>query len=133
MTSENTTTTQLTQNEVTALRICLNYDRRDEQLSDNYSNGGTEEFMAALNWNAQQVGGLMTSLTEKGLGYHDEEEDVFWLTEAGVNAIFDIIEQGEAQVTEDYFATTDDPYIERILDAENAAAEIADWDVEAAA
>jgi hypothetical protein len=85
----------LTENEVTALRVCLNYDNRADQLADNFTNGGTEEFMAALNWNAQQVGGLMTSLTEKGLGYHDEEDDIFWLTEVGVNAIFDIIE-GEA-------------------------------------
>jgi len=92
---------KLTDNEIKALEVCLNYDDRASQLDDNYSNGGTAEFMAALGWNEQQVGGLMTSLTEKGLGYADEEGvngqtiDTYWLTAEGVNAIFDIIEARE--------------------------------------
>lgn len=99
-------TTQLTQNEALALYACLNYDDREAQLSDNYSNGGTAEFMALLGWNAQQVGGLITSLTEKGMGCADdagvngEAVDVFWLTVDGVNAIFDYIEaNGTPEVT----------------------------------
>jgi len=91
----------LTPNEVIALEVCLNYEDRANQLADNYSNGGTAEFMAALGWNEQQVGGLMTSLIEKGLGFADEDGvngepvDVFWLTEDGVNAVFDVIEARE--------------------------------------
>jgi hypothetical protein len=90
--------TTLTENEAIALHACLNYDNREGQLGDNYSNGGTAEFMDALGWNAQQVGGLMTSLTEKGLGFDDNDGvngqpvDIYWLTEAGVHAIFDYIE-----------------------------------------
>lgn len=123
--------TTLTTNEITAMKVCLNYDNRKDQLNDNYSNGGPAEFMDALGWNAQQVGGLMTSLTEKGMGYCEDNSNTvwlgppppvtFWLTEAGVNTIFDIIEQEEAQVTEDYFTTTDDAW-EWHIEAQEVAA-----------
>jgi len=98
----------VTANEIVALKECLNYDDRSAQLADNYSNGGVDEFMKALGWNAKQVGGLISSLTEKGLVYHETAEerweeggfgqkrsdfyDICWLTELGVNTIFDIIE-----------------------------------------
>lgn len=93
----------LTENEVLALKACLNYDDRESQLSDNMSNAGAAEFMELLGWDAQQVGGLMSSLIEKGLAdvaddliaYGEPGADLLWLTEAGVNAIFDIIEQEE--------------------------------------
>jgi hypothetical protein len=94
--------TNLTQNEITALKSCLNYDDREGQLSDNFSNGGPDEFKKALGWNDQQVGGLITSLQEKGLGDIDDRSGelawgeklphIFWLSDKGVNAIFDIIE-----------------------------------------
>ena len=93
----------LTNNEITALKVCLNYDERSSQLDDNFSNGGPEEFMEALNWNAQQVGGLISSMVEKGVGWLDRREGelampgeklehIFWLTDDGVDAIFDILE-----------------------------------------
>jgi len=88
----------LTDNEIRFLEICLNYDNRENQLSDNFSNGGVREIMAEFGWNAQQAGGLISSLEQKGMGYMDmdgvngEPADIFWLTEKGVNTIFDIIE-----------------------------------------
>ena len=89
--------TNLTANEITALKVCLNYDSREEQLSDNYSNGGQNEFKAALGWNDKQVSALIGSLEAKGMGYSDDNDDgngenIFWLSELGVNTIFDIIE-----------------------------------------
>lgn len=93
MTTQLTTKTTLTANEIEALKLCLNYNERENQLSDNYSNGGMDEFRAHFShWNDQQIGGLIGSLTHKGMGSIDEEDDIFWLTEAGVNAIFDVIE-----------------------------------------
>jgi hypothetical protein len=84
--------TDMTNNEIAILKACLNYETREEQLSDNFSNGDVDEFTFATGLNEQQVGGVMTSLTKKGYGSYDEDDDIFWLTEAGVNAIFDIIE-----------------------------------------
>jgi len=102
---KNTDMKKLTDNEMKAVKLCLNYDDRDGQLCDNYSNGGVEEFKRGLGWNAQQVGGLIASLTEKGIGYMDDDPflviggngklhtpDIFWLTEEGVNAYFDQLE-----------------------------------------
>lgn len=86
----------LTENEIKAMKICLNYTTRESQLNDNFSNGGPQEFMDELNWNAQQVGGLMSSLEKKNMGFADAEFPIFWLTEEGVNALFDIIEGEEA-------------------------------------
>lgn len=93
---------ELTKNEALALAACLNYDTKENQLSDNYSNGGPEEFAALLGWNGQQVGGLITSLTEKGLGFEDTEMGVFEMTEKGVEAIFDYIaENGQPTINEE--------------------------------
>lgn len=86
---------QLTENEIKALKICLNYDERVTQLSDNFSNGGHEEFKAELGWDDKQVAALIGSLEKKGMGSGDDNEGnghIFWLSEDGVNAIFDIIE-----------------------------------------
>ncbi len=87
--------TTLTQNEITALMTCLNYDNREAQLEDNYSNGGHEEFKHALGWNDNQVAALIGSLEAKGMGQGDHNDGnghIFWLSELGVNTIFDTIE-----------------------------------------
>lgn len=87
--------TTLTANEITALKLCLNYDTRSEQHSDNYSNGGQKEFKAALGWNDKQVSALIGSLENKDMGYGDDNEGnghIFWLSDLGVDTIFDIIE-----------------------------------------
>ena len=88
---------KLTQNEITAMKTCLNYDDRETQLCDNFSNGGADEFKAVLGWTDAQVRGLISSLEQKGMGngdYADAEgsSHTFWLSEKGVNAIFDVIE-----------------------------------------
>ena len=87
--------TTLTQNEVAALKTCLNYNDRDNQLSDNFSNGGAEEFKAELGWNDKQVAALIGSLESKGMGYGDHNSGnghIFWLSELGVNTLFDVLE-----------------------------------------
>jgi len=86
---------QLTSNEITALKTCLNYDSLEGQLSDNYSNGGHEEFKKALGWNNKQVSALIGSLESKGMGYGDDNDGnghIFWLSEEGVRAIFAVID-----------------------------------------
>jgi len=88
----------LTPAEAVALETCLNYDNREGQLCDNFSNGSLEEFAHALYWNKHQVAGLMSSLEQKGLAYADTDGvngydvDIVWITEKGVNAIFDHLE-----------------------------------------
>lgn len=87
--------TNLTQNEIIALKTCLNYKTREGQLCDNYSNGGQDEFKQVLGWNDKQVAALIGSLEEKKMGYGDDNQGnghIFWLSELGVNTIFDIIE-----------------------------------------
>lgn len=91
----NTVKVSLTENEINAMECCLNYDSRESQLTDNYSNGGHDEFKGALGWNDKQVAALIGSLESKGMGWGDDNEGnghIFWLSEEGVNAIFDIIE-----------------------------------------
>lgn len=86
----------ITENEFAALKECLNYQSREGQLSDNYSNGGQDEFKKLLGWNNKQVSALIGSLESKGLGYSDDNEgngNIFWLSELAVNVVFDILEQ----------------------------------------
>lgn len=90
-----TTGINLTANEIAALKVCLNYDNRADQHSDNYSNGGHSEFKAELGWNDKQVSALIGSLEAKGMGYGDDNEGnghIFWLSDLGIDTIFDIIE-----------------------------------------
>lgn len=88
--------TDLTDNEIKALKVCLNYGNRESQLSDNFSNGGHDEFKTALGWNDHQVSALIGSLEKKGMGYGDDNDGnghIFWLTDLGVNTIFDILDK----------------------------------------
>lgn len=83
----------LTENEAQALALTLNYESRESQHSDNFSNAGVEELCKHFGWNAHQVGGLISSLSQKGLAYHDHEDvDLLWLSPQGVDAIFDYME-----------------------------------------
>jgi len=84
----------LTEKEIQFLHLCLNYDTIEEQLGDNYSNAGIDEAMDlfpehdAKKTRRQAAGGLLTSLTNKGLGSHDDECDMFCLSEFGVQIAF---------------------------------------------
>ena len=90
----------LTPKEAAFLVLCLNYDTAEQQLGDNYSNGGIEEAADLFcedhpgfsplvrNTRRKAAGGLLASLTTKGLGHLDTEYDQFNLTEAGVHAAF---------------------------------------------
>jgi hypothetical protein len=88
----NSSTVSLTENELTFLKMCLNYSDIENQLSDNYSNGGIDEamelFEGTKQYRRQAAGGLISSLQKKGMGYLDCEYDQFALTEAGVYAAF---------------------------------------------
>lgn len=87
--------TTLTTLEIAAMKICLNYKDRANQLDDNYSNGGLREFMSSLKLNRHAAAALIGSLETKGMGWSDDNEgngNIFWLSPEGVNAIFDIID-----------------------------------------
>lgn len=91
----------ITINEALCLIACLNYPSRDAQLDDNMSVAGARDFMKVLNWNAQQIGGLIASLEKKGLGQMDTEGingeplDLFWLSDRGINTIFNYLEDAD--------------------------------------
>lgn len=88
-----TTATTLTDLEAACLAACLNYDDREAQLSDNFSNGSFDTLPADLDISPQALGGVVASLIKKNLvAYFPEDDDIVWLTEAGVNAIFDYTE-----------------------------------------
>ncbi len=115
-------TIKLTANEIDALEVCLNYDTREGQLSDNYSNAGAAEIAAACGISKRAAGGVITSLQKKGLGMMDDEgDDIFWLSEKGVNTIFDYIE--EARNTK----PAADPRIEILRKVEVTTEEVSDW------
>ena len=100
---------KLTDNEIAMLTICLNYDNRETQLSDNYTRG-TVGHAHALMGSKEAGAGLIGSLVKKGLvldpsvhgtdpndafmGYKPwgPEENMVWMTDEGVNAIFDHID-----------------------------------------
>src|SRR5690625_7914163 len=82
---------KLTEIEATILRTCLNYNDRESQLDDNFSNGGIEEFEAALpDLNRNQIGAHMTNLIKRGYITEPDPESrgIVWISEDGVNAIF---------------------------------------------
>ncbi len=87
----------LTENEIKAIKLTLNYNDRESQLSDNFSNAGMDEMMEEFNWTRHQVAALMGSLEKKRLGFYDSEDGLFWLTEKGVVTIFNIIDAEQAQ------------------------------------
>lgn len=91
MTTANVT---LTDNEIKVLESCLIYDVRECQLQCNPSDTVAADIAKLLGWTLQQAGGLMSSLQKKGMIWledHDDRTDVY-LTDEGVNAIFDVIE-----------------------------------------
>lgn len=85
----------LTANEKAFLKLCRNYDTAEQQHSDNYSTGGIDEaaeLFAAVHASPkarrQAAGGLIASLTEKGMGYLDDQSDQFCLSDKGIDAAF---------------------------------------------
>ncbi len=101
--------TNLTANEITAMEMCLNYDDRGSQHSDNHSNACPADIGMKLGWDYRQLGGLLAGLTRKEMIMIDDrsaEADkslhqnphmhIVYLTEKGVDAIFDIIEKRAA-------------------------------------
>lgn len=92
----------ITDNEAKVLEVCLNYCTREGQLQDNCSAAGFKDFMKILGWNEKQVGGIVTSLQSKGMGYLETDEEcfqsghfykIFHLSEKGINTIFDYKER----------------------------------------
>lgn len=99
--------TQLTENEIKAMKMCINYtESREAQRGDNHSDATPADIGIALGWNKQQVGGVLASLILKGMVFVDDrstEADprvrsnpdfhiVYLTDELGVDTIFDIME-----------------------------------------
>lgn len=97
--------TQLTANEIKAMKMCLNYEHRESQLADNHSNACPADIGIAMGWDFRQLGGLLSSLTQKEMIMIDDRSGdadkslqanphmhIVYLTDEGVNAIFDIME-----------------------------------------
>tara|TARA_R100001510_G_C7547756_1_gene132743 strand:+ start:363 stop:680 length:318 start_codon:yes stop_codon:yes gene_type:complete len=103
--------TTLTQNEITVMKMCINYtESRETQRDDNHSDATPADIGIALGWNKQQVGGVLASLILKGMVFVDDRSTegdphvrnnpdfhVVYLTDQlGVDTIFDIIDQEAA-------------------------------------
>lgn len=91
ITASQTEAVTLTEKEKAFLKICLNYRDLETQLEDNYSNGGIDEamdlFEGTKQYKRQAAGGLLTSLTKKGMG-ELWDNDQFALSDRGVYAAF---------------------------------------------
>ena len=89
-TQEIEMTTTLTALEVQVLDYCLNYQDRESQLNDNYSNCDLSDAHKICG-GKHEAAGVIGSLCKKGLVYDpaSDEDSIIWLTEDGVNAIFD--------------------------------------------
>lgn len=92
--SNQTDAVSLTDKEKAFLKLCLNYDNIESQLSDNYSNGGIDEAMGLFEGSSasrrKAAGGLLTSLHKKGMGKLWTDEDQFCLSERGIRAAFEV-------------------------------------------
>lgn len=86
-----TNSVSLTDKEKAFLKLCLNYDNVEDQLDDNYSCGGIDEamnlFEGATQYRRQAAGGLLASLTKKGMGQLIDN-DQFALSRRAVYAAF---------------------------------------------
>jgi hypothetical protein len=94
------TMSNITEREAILLTAALNYDDREGQLSDNYSNldlSGAQRIIG----NKHEADGVIGSLVAKGLMFVDEDDHydpgdpVIWFTKEGVHAIFDYMEAQE--------------------------------------
>ena len=84
----------LTTREAAMLDAALNYETREDQHEDNYSNLCLSDSYDICG-GKHEAAGVVGSLTTKGLVYiEDEDRDddpTIWLTDEGVDAIFDYI------------------------------------------
>ena len=89
-TQEIEMTTTLTTLEAELLSKSLNYDDRDNQLQDNYTNADLSDAYNICG-GKHQAAGVIGSLCKKGLiaDPAGDEDSMIWLTVNGVNAIFD--------------------------------------------
>tara|TARA_R110002020_G_scaffold375900_1_gene587084 strand:- start:123 stop:428 length:306 start_codon:yes stop_codon:yes gene_type:complete len=95
---------KLTENEIKVLNHCLNYDDdREAQLSDNWSDISPSDIMKDFKWSKEKVGGVISSLEKKELAWSEPESNKYgyvpatlWLTDNGVNAIYNYKENKES-------------------------------------
>ena len=97
---------KMTDNEIIALHEALNDDTAAGQFGDNFSNLWIGDIANLLNWTVNQVSGLVSSLTKKGLaGIELGEEsgatdDRLVLTHDGIANIFAAIDAYDFELPE---------------------------------
>ena len=89
--------TNLTDDEITVMKMCLTYDTRSDQLRYNSSDADWPTISIKMSMNATKTRQLLESLIKKRMGnYADNSDelgyDVFMLSELGIHTIFDILE-----------------------------------------
>ena len=83
--------TNLTNPQINAMLATLNYQDRDSQKADNYSNAGTDE-LAAQGWTPSLITRTFIELTDLGLASYDDGSDQLSLTDLGIDTIFDYLD-----------------------------------------
>lgn len=85
--------TKLTEMEMAVIALVLNYDNREDQRSDNFSNADVAEVMKQTGWSRHQVAGVLSSLSEKRVAQViPEDGNLIWLSENGIDVYFDNLE-----------------------------------------
>jgi DNA-binding MarR family transcriptional regulator len=84
----------MTRAEFLVLCEIRNYDRREAQKDDNYSNCDFADAARVTGFNRHGVAALVGSLEKKGLAWVDEDEygDTIWFTDDGIDAVYNIME-----------------------------------------
>lgn len=81
---------KLTEMEMTLMQTALNYDDRDSQLSDNFSDADPADVMKRTGWSRHQVAGVLSSLAEKNVAHvMPEDANCIYATVFGINTYFD--------------------------------------------
>jgi len=101
----------LTDNEIKALKTCLNYHNREDELDDNATWLCEKRVARELNWNHHQVAGLISAMLQKriirgyagstlmkkenngNVTYYYGTVTDYIMTPKGINAYFDAIGQ----------------------------------------
>jgi hypothetical protein len=85
--------TKLTEMEMAVIALVLNYDNREDQHSDNFSNADVAEVMKQTGWSRHQVAGVLSSLSEKRVAQVvPEDGNLIWLSTNGIDVYFDNLE-----------------------------------------
>jgi hypothetical protein len=82
---------KLTTLEAKVLWVTRNYNDLESQMADNFSNAGIDEIAIETGLDRKTIEGAIGSLTKKGAGYYDPDEDLLWINEKALPTLWEMM------------------------------------------